>query len=67
MISNWVESENSGIDPDILLIQGSLAPRHLSFLPTRLFKDRLYGSRERVPKRVSGFDGMYSMKRLSET
>ena len=32
-----------------------------------LFKDRLYASRERVPKRVSGFDGMYSMKRLAET
>ena len=32
-----------------------------------LFKDRLYESRERVPKRVSSFDGMYSMKRLSET
>ncbi|WP_300673050.1 hypothetical protein [Desulfoluna sp.] len=26
-----------------------------------IFKDRLYGSRERVPTRVSGFDGMYSM------
>ena len=32
-----------------------------------IFKDRLYGSRERVPKRVSGFDGIYSMKQLSET
>ena len=31
-----------------------------------VFKDRLYGSRERVPKRVKGIDGMYSMKRLTE-
>ncbi len=31
-----------------------------------LFKNRFFGSRERVPKRVSGFDGIYSMKRLSE-
>ncbi|WP_300672003.1 hypothetical protein [Desulfoluna sp.] len=31
-----------------------------------IFKDRLYGSRERVPKQVKGLDGMYSMKRLRE-
>jgi putative transposase len=31
-----------------------------------IFKDRLYESRERVPKRVKGVDGMYSMKRLTE-
>ncbi|WP_300671994.1 transposase [Desulfoluna sp.] len=31
-----------------------------------VFKDRLYGSRERVPKHVKGLDGMYSMKRLRE-
>ena len=30
------------------------------------FKDRLYGNRERVPKRIKGLDGMYSMKRLAE-
>ncbi|WP_300675362.1 hypothetical protein [Desulfoluna sp.] len=31
-----------------------------------IFKDRLYGSRGRVPKQVKGLDGMYSMKRLRE-
>jgi len=30
------------------------------------FKDRLYTSRERVPRRVKGVDGMYSMKRLTD-
>jgi len=32
-----------------------------------VFKDRFYSSRERVPNRVKGIDGMYSMKRLTET
>ena len=31
-----------------------------------VFKDRFFASRERVPKRVKGVDGMYSMKRLTE-
>ena len=31
-----------------------------------VFKDRFFASRERVPKRVKGIDGMYSMKRLAE-
>ncbi len=31
-----------------------------------VFKDRFFASRERVPKRVKGIDGMYSMKRLTE-
>ena len=31
-----------------------------------VYKDRFFASRERVPKRVKGIDGMYSMKRLSE-
>ncbi|WP_300670301.1 transposase [Desulfoluna sp.] len=31
-----------------------------------VFKERLFESRERVPKRVTGLHGMYSMKRLSE-
>ncbi len=31
-----------------------------------VFKDRFFGSRERVPKRVKGIDGMYSMKRLTD-
>ena len=30
------------------------------------FKDRFFASRERVPKRVKGIHGMYSMKRLTE-
>jgi len=32
-----------------------------------VFKGRFYANRERVPKRVKGIDGMYSMKRLTET
>ncbi len=32
-----------------------------------VFKDRFFASRERVPKRVKGIDGMYSMKRLADT
>jgi len=31
-----------------------------------VFKDRFFAGRERVPKRVKGIDGMYSMKRLVE-
>ncbi len=31
-----------------------------------VFKDRFFASRERVPKRVKGIDGMYSMKRLTD-
>jgi putative transposase len=31
-----------------------------------VYKDRFFGSRERVPKRVKGINGMYSMKRLTE-
>ena len=31
-----------------------------------LFKDRFYGSRERIPRQIKGLDGMYSMKRLRE-
>ncbi|WP_300668294.1 transposase [Desulfoluna sp.] len=32
-----------------------------------VFKDRFFASRERIPKRVKGVDGMYSMKRLTES
>ena len=32
-----------------------------------VFKDRFYASREKIPKRVTGIDGMYSLKRLTET
>ncbi|BCS96661.1 hypothetical protein DSLASN_22930 [Desulfoluna limicola] len=32
-----------------------------------VFKGRFYANRERVPRRVKGIDGMYSMKRLAET
>ena len=31
-----------------------------------VFKDRFYASREKIPKRVKGIDGMYSLKRLTE-
>ena len=30
------------------------------------FKERFDWRRQRMPKRVSGIDGLYSMKRLSE-
>ena len=31
-----------------------------------VFKDRFYSSREKIPSRVKGIDGMYSLKRLTE-
>ena len=31
-----------------------------------VYKDRFFASRERVPKRVKGINGMYSLKRLTE-
>ena len=38
----------------------------MSFLVSRRFKDSFMSKREKIPKRVVGLDGVYSLKRLVE-
>ena len=50
----------------VLTISGIIGSREFVFRHYRMFKDRFKSKKEKVPKPISGFDEMFSLKQLSE-
>ncbi|MFH1165486.1 MAG: hypothetical protein V1852_15775 [Pseudomonadota bacterium] len=65
MISTWIESDDFNIAPDIFTDSGIIGTKAFVAENYQRFKHLLQSKHEKTPKLITGIDGLYSLKRLS--